>query len=362
MSAGFGVAVRVDVNPKTGLGHFRRCVTLADGLRDAGFTICLVCAERPTPDVALLAGSHAILSFDKAPLGAPADKELRDAQDTLCVIERSGVHFSWVVVDSYDLGSRWEKVLRDAGLRVMAIDDFRNRMHHADVLVSDQDLPFDPAFNECAAFAQALTGWQYALIGPEFGYVRRHGPSDGVPRTLMIAYGGADPTGETSKALAAVRLLRKRPVADGRLGQVDVVVGHLNPHAGEIARITREMRGVATHVAPPGLAALMAAADLVLTAGGNTLVEALSLRKPCLVTVAADNQDGMVRRLAAEKVIRSLGEHHGVTAEGLADAIAEILANYENFATQAASRQLFDHLGAQRIAATMLNWQAAAAR
>lgn len=352
------VTFRVDASRETGLGHLRRCLTLADELRDAGCKVRFVCRDRFRPVIAPLLASHTVCWLDgDSRIGATsvlADEEHWDADATLSVIGRDENDTSWMVVDSYCLGHRWERSVRDAGHRIMVIDDVRDRMHHADLLVSDSEIPFDPAFNERSALAKTLVGREYALIGPDYVYShvpvsRRTGP-----KRLLVSYGGSDPTGETMKAINAVRSLRGNVAACDLMGRVDVAVGQLNPMAEDIARAAHDIQDIVVHMAPLSLATLMEAADLVLTAGGNTMVEAMALRRPCLVTVTGDNQALMVGQLAAEKMIRSLGAQHTVAPVDVEEAIVDILTDFEVFTKPVASRRLFDNLGAKRIAAEML--------
>ena len=80
-------------------------------------------------------------------------------------------------------------------------------------------------------------------------------------------------------------------------------------------RAAENISDAIVHKALPSLEPLMREADLVLTAGGNSMVEALALRKPCIVTVTGDNQALVVGELDAEGVIRSLGVHATVTPD-----------------------------------------------
>jgi UDP-2,4-diacetamido-2,4,6-trideoxy-beta-L-altropyranose hydrolase len=162
---------------------------------------------------------------------------------------------------------------------------------------------------------------------------------------LLVTYGAADAMGETSAALAAIGSLHSE-IARAIAG-IDVVVGPLDRKENEIRRLADAL-DAAVHIAPAGLASLMRSADLVLTAGGNSLVEALSLRKPCLVTVTADNQEIMVRQLVDEGVIRRT--HRG----RLAADLKELLADLDGVAARIASHPVFDHLGAERVADAML--------
>src|SRR5262249_49503870 len=112
--------------------------------------------------------------------------------------------------------------------------------------------------------------------------------------------------------------------------------------------------------APSSLEPLVRQADVVLTAGGNTMVEALTLRKPCVVTVTGNNQVLMVSELHAEGVIRSLGVHATVKPDNVRKIVAGILVDFDKFTAHIASRSLFDHLGAHRVASAMFTWSASA--
>lgn len=352
------VAFRVDAEQEIGLGHLRRCLTLADQLGDMGCKILIVCRNPVGPEISPLAAPHVVCSLMAdsrlVARGSPSSEELWDADATLSVIARCEVGTSWVVLDSYRLGHCWERRVRGAGYRVMVIDDFRDRLHHADLLVSDSEIPFEPVLNERGAFAKTLVGREYALIGPEYAYCSMPFARGSEPKRLLISYGGSDSTGETEKAISAVASLRRNPATRDVLGRVDVVIGQLSRAARRIASAAKGVPDVIVQQAPASLAKLMRAADLVLTAGGNTMVEALALRKPCLVTVTDENQSLMADRLAVERMIRLLGASASVTHDDVAGAVVSALADYDAFAAHVASRPLFDHLGAQRVAAVML--------
>jgi len=354
------VTFRVDARREVGLGHLRRCVALADALRGRGCATRIICSEPFAPSVATLVGSHPVLCIG-GPSSAvgqerPADEQAADAAATLAVIGR-GDEASWVVVDDYELGLVWERVLSAAGHRVMAIDDFRDRRHHADLLVSDAEIQFDPRLNECDR-ACDLVGREYTLIGQEYAYRGASAPSGDSIR-LLISYGGSDPTGETLKALAAIDTLMHGAHALRSIARVDVVVGQFNPRGDAIAAAARIV-GARVHVSPLGLAPLLQDSYLFLTAGGNSLAEALALRKPCLVTVTADNQQLVVDELAADRFIRVIGKHGKVGASEVAAAITATCADLAVFAEQVAARAAFDHLGADRIADVLLSSRAAA--
>jgi UDP-2,4-diacetamido-2,4,6-trideoxy-beta-L-altropyranose hydrolase len=352
------VAFRVEASPVIGIGHLRRCLTLAAELHQRGCHVCFVCRDQLGTELESLMEPHKIHWLENIQRGAgqrdAAGEELRDAEATLSVLDRRRTALSWVVLDHYQLGHRWEKKVRDVGHRIMVIDDCRNRKHHADLLVSDSKSPFNPALNELASTAQVLVGWDYALVDATYS---PSGPFENTmagPKRFLVSYGGSDPTGETLKALEAVRALRMDEGLRHRVGRVDVVVGLANPNSAAIVQAVEGIEHVIVHQALPSLGPLMRQADLILTAGGNSMVEALALRKPCIVTVTADNQALMVGELEAEGVIWSLGGHAQVKPGDVLKMTTYVTADFDAFAARVASRPIFDHLGAHRIATVML--------
>jgi len=281
------------------------------------------------------------------------DAELQYADATLLSIGDGTTPATWVVVDSYRLGHRWEQRVREAGHRIMVIDDYRDRRHHADLLVGDSAAPFDPTSNALGGVARTLTGRQYALVDPVFAFGESRPIAAVGPRRLLLTYGGADPTGETFKALAAICALKDNPNFRQSVGGVDVVVGPANLKSAIIMQAAKGIPDVTLHHAVPSLEPLMRGADLVLTAGGNSMVEALTLRKPCIVTITADNQAAMVVELEAEGAIRTLGRHGTVGAGDVLKMIKHVLSDFGPFAARVAARPVFDHLGGQRIANAM---------
>jgi UDP-2,4-diacetamido-2,4,6-trideoxy-beta-L-altropyranose hydrolase len=325
------VAFRVDAGPEIGIGHLKRCATLAAALSYRGCAVRFICRDRFGPEVENLAAPHPICWLDDGKRDvsrhAATDAELQDADATLMIIGDGTTSAIWVVVDAYRLGHRWEQRVREAGHRILVIDDYRDRRHHADLLVGDSAAPFDPTSNALGGSARALTGRQYALVDPVFAFGESRPIAAMGTKRFLLTYGGADSTDETFKALAAICALKDDPNFRQSVGGIDVVVGPANLKSAIIARAAKGIPDVTLHRAVPSLEPLMRRADLVLTAGGNSMVEALTLRKPCIVTITADNQAAMVAELEAEGAIRSLGRHGTVGAGDVLKMIKQVLSD-----------------------------------
>ena len=354
------IAFRVDANSTIGVGHLRRCTTLATELRKHGCDVRFVCKERLEPALAILLPPCTLGWLEDAARGLAltgvSGEELWDAEATLMLVGPPATSNAWIVVDHYRLACPWERRIREAGYRVAAIDDYRDRMHCADLLISDSEVPFDPAFNELSATARVLHGRRFAIVDGDYEFANGFSGSPAKAKRVLVSYGGSDPTGETVKVLDAIRALKKDDRVQQLIGKVDLIVGPLNRDAASIKQESEEIPDVDVHHGVPVLAPLMRQADLILTAGGNTMVEALALRKPCIVTITGDNQALAVEDLCANGIVRSLGHHAAVGHRQIEMMLADALLDYDAFAGGVMSQAPFDHLGSARIATEILNF------
>jgi UDP-2,4-diacetamido-2,4,6-trideoxy-beta-L-altropyranose hydrolase len=351
------VAIRVDANSDIGMGHLRRCLTLAKQLHSDGFVVQLICRSFCDKNVEKL-----VKDFNVAFLNQPEiiynysdsqSQELWDAETTLSIIGHYPSYISWVIVDSYQLSELWEKTISQAGHKILAIDDFRNRRHHADLLLSDTSISFSKEMNGNKNDFYELVGSKYTLVDSEYAFIQEPSISLVKPKRILISYGGSDPTDETTKALEAIYFLRNHKRYQECFGIVDVVIGQVNPKADMVIHAARELDNVKVHLAPSSLAYFLRRTDIFLTAGGNSMVEALTMRKPCVVTVTSENQSLMVNQLVEKSEIIALGHHVQVSSELIANALIDICTKYEQIANRFISQSIFDHLGASRVSIMM---------
>lgn len=324
------VAFRVDASVQIGSGHVMRCLTLAEQLRERGALVLFICRELAGNLNDLIAGKR----LELYPLPAVADPRARlagnhhagwlgvtweqDARETLLALETHGGKWDWVVVDNYALDIRWEETIRERADKVMVIDDLADRRHDCD-LVLDQNLyeGMDQRYKHLVpAKCQLLAGPKYALLRPEFARFRQLlSDRSGVVRRILVFYGGSDATNETAKALIAIREARLPGI------EVDVVVGAGNPNKGEIKKLCSALQGAHFHCQVDNMAELMAAADLMLCAGGTTTWERCSVGLPGLVMATAANQEDVADYSARMGLSFYLGPAASVSAQRLGEAL-----------------------------------------
>ena len=277
-----------DEGPGIGLGHRRRCEAIAFELSALGF-------------------APAIVASGRGIIAAPV-----------------------VVVDSYKF--RADDRARFVPDVVVAIDDLHRDLD-VDVLVCPAPMAGVLAAVDITARRVLLAGSQYCLIDPALARMRAAAITECV-ETILVTMGAADAMG--LGADIAGDLARSLPNAE-----VKLVIG---PWGSQTVPA-----GVVAVCAPKSLASGLATADVVVTAGGVTLLEALALGRPTIAIATADNQlDNIAACTAASAAI--FCDAAGVLAQ--VSALCGDLDTRHGLSN--AARALIDGRGAQRVAAAIV--------
>ena len=229
-----------------------------------------------------------------------------------------------VLVDSYRV--RADDRARVRADLVIAIDDVERDL--AVDLVIDPDPGADARVHSAAA--AVVAGAPYALVDPVLRTLSP-APIRETVRRVLVTTGGADAeglgarvAGELADALPGIRI---RQVV------------------GPWGRATGDIRVAAVH-APDGLGPELAAADLVVTAGGVTMLEACCLGRP---TVAFSIAAGQGRALAGAAHVGAVVAVDVASAADVAARLTRDVDARRRLATSA--RVLVDGQGSARVAA-----------
>jgi len=180
------------------------------------------------------------------------------------------------IVDSYRLDP--ETVVATAIPLVVFSDD--GEEHAAALVVSVAAPPSeDPS---------RLSGPRYAALRPEYWSLPPRDAS-GPLRRVLVTTGGGDPDGIGASIAQAVA---------ARLPHVAVALVR-GPHAPPPFSVD----GVELLEAPDSLLEQQLAADLVISGGGQTMLEAAACGTPCLTLVLAENQRGQAFRLESSGAV-----------------------------------------------------------
>jgi UDP-2,4-diacetamido-2,4,6-trideoxy-beta-L-altropyranose hydrolase len=330
--------IRADGYPAIGAGHVMRCLALAQAWQDAGGAVQLAAAR--LSDVLRLrleAEGLTVIMLDETPGTGP------DAEATAACAREIGA--AWVVADSYEFGAAFQRSLKQAGLRLLLLDDYGHAEHyHADIVLN-QNLHADPAtYENLQPYTRLLLGTRYVLLRREFAAWTAHErwiPE--VARHLLVTLGGDDLHDLTALAIRAIQRIHEPAFETTVVTASDELHARLAPLAGRGAQHI-EILGHVTRMPK-----LMAHADLAIAAAGSTSWERALLRLPSLVITVAENQLPIARALEDSGAARDLGWWHDLDEASLADFIREAALDAPLRRQHAnAARQLLDCRGASR--------------
>lgn len=354
------VAFRVDASSQIGTGHFMRCLTLADALKQRGVQIRVLSRHLPWHLKDMLAAKeHEFMPLNSSSIAATSDdlaqshwlgtSQHADAQETIQAL--SGQGWDWLVVDHYALDFRWESALRTTVSHIMVIDDLADRVHNCDLLL-DQNLVAQMRTRYAGKVSprcEVLLGPEYALLQPI--YAELHGrisPRKCSIQRIFIFFGGTDNDNLTGRTLAAFLALNRQDV------EVDVVITASFPHAEAVRRQVAGKGNIRLYSDLPTLAPLMAKANLAVGGGGATSWERLCLGLPSIVVTVAANQLSVAIELERKGLIRWIGHASDVSELGIANALQLFLNDGIQPDWFLTCESLVDGRGAMRVCESLL--------
>jgi len=330
--------IRADADTRMGTGHVMRCLALAQAWQDAGGRVTFLSAALP-PGLEARLGAEGMRVVT---LAADAGQTARTAQE---------LGADWVVLDGYQFDTGYQKALKDAGARLLVLDDNGEAgTYHADLVLNQNVHARAEWYESRAPHTRLLLGTRYALLRREFR-VWRDSPRETpeVVRRILVTLGGSDPDNVTLKVLDALALIRREGL------EATVVIGGGNPHRAGLedaaARMPFPVRVVVNAADMPEL---MAWADVAVSAGGSTVWELAFLGVPSLLLVTAENQLGVAEGMRVRGATHSLGWAGEQTALSLASSLTALLddpARRSKMSRQA--RALVDGRGAERVLRTL---------
>lgn len=334
------ILIRVDASTQIGTGHIMRCLALAQVLQDeGGEAIFVLATHAPNLESRLKSEGMKVVHLD-VEMGS-----IEDASETSELAHSCSCQ--WVVADGYHFLGEYQRIIKDARLSLLFIDDYGHAEHYyADFVLNQNVYAHEGFYQNRESYTKLLLGTKYALLRREFwqwqGWEREIPP---VARKILVTLGGADPDNVTLRVIQAFQEVTVEEL------EVVVVVGGSNPHyekllaAVEKSGVSIELRRNVTNMPE-----LMAWADVAIAAGGSTVWELIFMNLPTLIIILADNQLINTKKLSQLGAVFNLGWHQNISTPQLKAEIVKFLSlgNLRSEICQSI-RGLVDGCGAKSI-------------
>jgi len=328
--------IRADSCLQRGSGHVMRCLALAQAwAQESGEAIFLLSDQLPASLEQRIHAEGFAFRY------LPADSRM-DADVTATSALMSELDCKWVILDGYQFDAEYQQSLKRAGHHLLAFDDYGHVKHyHADLILNQNITANARLYEQREPYTRLLLGTDFAVLRKEFWQWRewrREIPDRA--RKLLITLGGSDPLDVTGKILTALERLKIDL-------DITVIIG---ANRSDDRSNTSRASNIRFIHAPSDMAALIAEADIVISAAGSTSWELAFMGLPALLTTTAENQRGIAPALAKAGAAINLGDAEVLDPSSIADQLQELTFSAPlRTRLSRNARTLVDSLGGQRI-------------
>lgn len=249
------IVFRVIGSNSLGMGHIYRALTLAHEISD--HEIVFQCSREHDVAVNKIAGYEYFLKVSEP------DALTEDLLE---------LHPDLVVLDALDTDAAEVRRLREHGIRVASFEDLGSGARETDLTINE--LYDIPAFEG----GNVLWGHACAFLREEFHGAKRHRFEERI-RTILLTFGGADPSDMTMSVLAAVEgWCRARGIG------IHIVCGTAYLHKDRLrAHIAASGGGIEATFETGVMSRIMESCQLAISSNGRTAYELAHMRLPSLI-------------------------------------------------------------------------------
>jgi UDP-2,4-diacetamido-2,4,6-trideoxy-beta-L-altropyranose hydrolase len=323
-----------------------RCLAVAQAWQDLGGNTTFAVAECPDALAERLLQEQMQVVRTRADTIGGAE----DAQGTVALAHQ--LRAPWIMIDGYHFGELYQRLVADAGARMLLLDDGNATCYVADAVLNPNPYAEPSRYANLPKHTKLLLGSRFLLLRREFAAWRnwqRMFPPHA--RRLLVAMGGSDPENVTLRVAMSLRQLKN--MSDLR---TILLVGGSNPHSRALeGYASSNLPGMQIRQNVSDVPDLFAWADAGVISAGTTAWEACAMGLPMLLLRIVDNQREVAPFLHQAGAARAL--RINCSPEELSQALLELLESpdlRERLSRRA--RALVGPDGAHRVvAATLLS-------
>jgi UDP-2,4-diacetamido-2,4,6-trideoxy-beta-L-altropyranose hydrolase len=329
---------RADATTGMGTGHVMRCLALAQAWQDQGGEAVFVSAQATKAiEERLRADNVKVIAL------AVTSGTAEDAVLTSTAARECGAQ--WIVVDGYQFDAAYQRLLQQAGLQILCVDDNGGLEHYcADLVLNQNAHAAEELYKNRERTTRLLLGPRYSLLRREFNFWRGLKREISFSaRKVLLTMGGSDPENVTAWLL---RLLGEVKIQGL---EITVVVGGSSQHRVSVETAAARVGAIVkTDVA--NMSELMACADVAIAAAGTTTWELCFLGVPAILVELADNQARVAQQMQTLGIAKNLGKAYDRSASTFLSLFNEVIASQELRRSMSRSGQaLVDGYGASRV-------------
>ena len=329
------VIFRVNAGSQTGLGHFMRCLALAEALQAKGTDIIFTGnCNLPLVSKKLQALNIPLIPFESNESSAFLDHYPPKEN-------------SWVVMDGYFFMEPLALQIKKSGYRLLMVEDYiRLNRYVADIVVNP-NIGAEKLKYQSDSGTLFRQGLDYVFLRQEYLTRKSQHPAKKPSvENLLITLGGSDTTSYFPKILKALDFLHES--CNVRIVGTEAV-RELKEFKDSKLKDKMELLPLVEDYP-----SLLHWADLALTAGGSTCWELSYLGVPFVTLILAENQAPIAEGLSERKAAMNAGWITALEPGRLEEILKRLFRNPEERALLLNNASaLVDGKGVERIIGLM---------
>lgn len=298
------IAFRVDSSSFIGIGHVKRCISIAAELNLLGYKCIFISSEFEGSNFKDIIENKHELVILKSQIKIPKEIDntslwlcrewIDDAQETLTILQQKNCNS--VFVDHYGIPIEWESYIKNFNINVMAIDDI-DRAHNVNLFI---DYSFWKLRGEVQkniinkSECKFLLGKDYIPLDSNYHNYKIKNKNFANP-VILISLGGFD---NEELGIKIIKILEE--CKNINIKQVIVVTDNKNQLSIK-STIQKSRLSFEIHVSPNNLGFLYSRSDICFGASGVSAYERLFFEIPQLIFVKAKNQNDTAQNFQKKK-------------------------------------------------------------
>lgn len=305
-------AIRVDASSDIGLGHLMRCLEIAKELKLKNIDVYFITYLNLQTEILKKHGYH-IINLDEYYFSNEIDIIIE-------ILNNNNIND--IIIDKYHIEFEYFYSLKKMHKRVIYIDDLNEYSYPVDMIINGNITAHYLNYEKYNDKIKYLLGPNYYILRKEFIEEKKYTNNLGEKKinNILITTGGGDYKKFSLKILDQIikwNLIKYHKVS------LVVGSGYGKKLRKKLECIESEYENINLLIEPRNMAKEISKNDIIITAGGGTLYEALFLNKKIIAFIYAKNQEKIVNILEKEKMIYNIGWYNNLN-ENLDEAIKRV--------------------------------------
>ena len=270
------ITIRCLTKPHYGLGHFRRCLTLAKDLKKKKYIIHFIIDPNVFVEKELISNKISFTNISNFKNNSFAKKEIMN----IMKLKNSKI----LIIDLREFSENLLKSFQNESIKTILLDDAWTKTACADLIFNGTMVSKYHRYSTLKNKAKLFLGVKYFIIDSSFiKFQKKISQIKNKKKySITISFGGTDPNNVTFKVLRSIISLPNI--------SIKIIVGPYFKKLNLIQKFIKNYKHIRIIQSPQKIWKEFYSSDLVISSAGNTLFELATQNVPTLIVAADEHQ------------------------------------------------------------------------